>query len=40
MAKRMKTSRSQLERFTIQKAAAAIGKRMTIGLVDVRRVAA
>jgi transcriptional regulator with XRE-family HTH domain len=51
MAKRMKTSRSQLERFldpgnpnvlleTVQKAAAAIGKRITIGLVDVRRVAA
>lgn len=51
MAKRMKTSRSQLERFldpdnpnvlleTVQKAAAAIGKRMTIGLVDAGRVAA
>jgi hypothetical protein len=47
----MKTSRSQLERFldpnnpnvlleTVQKAAAAIGKRMTIGLIDVRRAAA
>jgi len=45
MAKRMKTSRSQLERFldpdnpsvlleTVQKAAAAIGKRVTIGLID------
>jgi antitoxin HicB len=51
MAKRMKTSRSQLERFldpdnpsvlleTVQKAAAAIGKRVTIGLIDARRVAA
>jgi antitoxin HicB len=48
MAKRMKTSRSQLERFldpdnpsvlleTVQKAAAAIGKRMTIGLIDCLR---
>ena len=45
MAKRMKTSRTQLERLldpdnpnvlleTVQKAAAAVGKRMTIGLVD------
>jgi antitoxin HicB len=45
MAKRMNTSRSQLERLldpdnpnvlleTVQKAAAAVGKRMTIGLVD------
>ncbi|HXA35753.1 MAG TPA: helix-turn-helix transcriptional regulator [Steroidobacteraceae bacterium] len=45
MAKRMHTSRSQLERLldpenpsilleTVQKAAAAVGKRMTIGLVD------
>jgi hypothetical protein len=51
MAKRMKTSRSQLERFldpdnpgvlleAVQKAAAAIGKRVTIGLIDARRVAA
>jgi antitoxin HicB len=51
MAKRMKTSRSQLERFldpdnpsvlleTVQKAATAIGKRVTIGLIDARRVAA
>jgi antitoxin HicB len=51
MAKRMKTSRSQLERFldpdnpsvlleTVQKAAAAIGKRVTIGLIDATRVAA
>jgi antitoxin HicB len=51
MAKRMKTSRSQLERFldpenscvlleTVQKAAAAIGKRITIGLVDAPRKAA
>jgi antitoxin HicB len=45
MAKRMKTSRTQLERLldpdnpnvlleTVQKAASAVGKRMTIGLVD------
>jgi len=45
MAKRMKTSRTQLERLldpdnpnvlleTVQKAAAAVGKRMTIGLID------
>ena len=45
MAKRMGTSRSQLERFldpdnpnvlleTVQKAASAIGKRITISLVD------
>jgi antitoxin HicB len=51
MAKRMKTSRSQLERFldpenpnvlleTVQKAAAAVGKRVTIGLEDAPRVAA
>jgi antitoxin HicB len=51
MAKRMKTSRSQLDRFldpdnasvllgTVQKAAAAIGKRVTIGLIDARRAAA
>jgi antitoxin HicB len=49
MAKRMKTSRSQLERFldpdnpsvlleTVQKAAAAIGKRVTIGLIDAREL--
>ena len=48
MAKRMRTSRSQLERFldpenpsvllqTVQKAAAAVGKRVTIGLVDAPR---
>ena len=51
MAKRMSTSRSQLERFldpddpsvlleTVQKAAAAVGKRVTIGLVDAPRSAA
>jgi antitoxin HicB len=51
MAKRMKTSRSQLDRFldpdnasvllgTVQKAAAAIGKRVAIGLIDARRAAA
>ena len=45
MAKRMNTSRSQLERLldpdnpnvlleTVQKAAAAVGKRMTISLAD------
>jgi transcriptional regulator with XRE-family HTH domain len=45
IAKRMNTSRSQLERLldpdnpnvlleTVQKAAAAVGKRMTISLVD------
>jgi antitoxin HicB len=45
MAKRMRTSRSQLERFldpenpnvlleTVQKAASAIGKRITIALED------
>src|ERR1700688_1846611 len=45
MAKRMKTSRTQLERLldpdnpnvlleTVQKAAAAVGKRMTISLAD------
>jgi hypothetical protein len=49
MAKRMKTSRTQLERLldpdnpnvlleTVQKAAAAVGKRMTIGLVDAPRL--
>jgi antitoxin HicB len=48
MAKRMKTSRSQLARFldpdnpsvlleTVQKAAAAIGKQVTIGLIDAPR---
>jgi antitoxin HicB len=48
MAKRMKTSRTQLERLldpdnpnvlleTVQKAASAVGKRMTIGLVDAPR---
>ena len=51
MAKRMNTSRSQLERFldpenpsvlveTVQKAAVAVGKRVTIGLIDVPRAAA
>ena len=50
MAKRMGTSRSQLERFldpdnpsvlleTAQRAAAAVGKRLTIGLTDAPRVA-
>ena len=45
MARRMKTSRSYLERFldpnnpnvlleTVQKAASAVGKRLTIGLLD------
>ena len=47
MAKRMGTSRSQLERLldphnpnvllgTVQKAASAVGKRLTIGLTDAR----
>ena len=51
MAKRMNTSRSQLEHFldpenpsvlveTVQKAAVAVGKRVTIGLIDVPRAAA
>lgn len=51
MAKRMNTSRSQLERFldpenpnvlleTVQKAATAVGKRVTIGLIDAPRAAA
>jgi antitoxin HicB len=46
MAKRMKTSRSQLDRLldpdnpnvlleTVQKAAAAVGKRVSISLIDV-----
>jgi hypothetical protein len=50
MAKRMGTSRSQLERLldpenphvlleTVQKAAPAVGKRLTIGLMDATRVA-
>ena len=50
MSKRMGTSRSQLERLldpdnpnvlldTVQKAAAAVGKRLTIGLADVPRAA-
>jgi antitoxin HicB len=50
MAKRMGTSRSQLERLldpqnpqvlleTVQRAAAAVGKRLTIGLTDAPRVA-
>jgi len=50
MAKRMGTSRSQLERFldpgnpnvlleTVQKAAAAVGKRLMIGLTDAERAA-
>ena len=51
MAKRMGTSRSQLERLldpqnphvllleTVQKAATAVGKRLTIGLTDAPRVA-
>jgi len=50
MAKRMGTSRSQLERFldprnpnvlleTVQKAAAAVGKRLMIGLTDAGRAA-
>lgn len=50
MAKRMGTSRSQLERLldpknpnilleTVQKAAAAVGKRLTIGLTDATRAA-
>jgi len=50
MAKRMGTSRSQLERLldpenprvlleTVQKAASAAGKRLTIGLTDAPRAA-
>ena len=50
MSKRMGTSRSQLERLldpdnpnvlldTVQKAAAAVGKRLTIGLTDIPRAA-
>jgi hypothetical protein len=50
MSKRMGTSRSQLERLldpdnpnvlldTVQKAATAVGKRLTIGLTDVPRAA-
>ena len=50
MAKRMGTSRSQLERLldpenphvlleTVQKAATAVGKRLTIGLTDAPRAA-
>jgi hypothetical protein len=50
MSKRMGTSRSQLERLldpenpnvlldTVQRAAAAVGKRLTIGLTDVPRAA-
>jgi hypothetical protein len=50
MSKRMGTSRSQLDRLldpdnpnvlldTVQKAAAAVGKRLTIGLTDVPRAA-
>ena len=50
MAKRMGTSRSQLERLldpenpnvlldTVQKAASAVGKRLTIGLTDAPRAA-
>jgi antitoxin HicB len=50
MAKRMGTSRSQLERLldpenpnvlleTVQKAAVAVGKRLTIGLTDAPRAA-
>jgi antitoxin HicB len=50
MAKRMRTSRSQLERLldpenpnvlleTVQKAASAVGKRLTNGLTDAPRVA-
>jgi antitoxin HicB len=50
MAKRMGTSRSQLERLldpenpnvlleTVQKAAAAVGKQLTIGLTDAPRAA-
>jgi antitoxin HicB len=50
MAKRMGTSRSQLERLldpenpnvqldTVQRAATAIGKRLTIGLTDAPRAA-
>jgi hypothetical protein len=48
VARRMGTSRSQLERLldpedphvmleTVQKAATAVGKRLTIGLTDARR---
>jgi antitoxin HicB len=51
LAKRMKTRRSQLERFldpdnsnvlleTVQKAAAALGKRIAIALVDAPKAAA
>ena len=50
MAKRMGTSRSQLERLldpenpnvlldTVQKAATAVGKQLTIGLTDAPRAA-
>jgi hypothetical protein len=50
MSKRMGTSRSQLDRLldpdnpnvlldTVQKAASAVGKRLTIGLTDVPRAA-
>jgi predicted DNA-binding protein (UPF0251 family) len=50
MAKRMGTSRSQLERLldpgnphvlleTVQKAASAVGKQLTIGLTDAPRAA-
>lgn len=50
MSKRMGTSRSQLERLldpdnpnvlldTVQRAAAAVGKRLTIGLTDIPRAA-
>ena len=50
MARRMGTSRSQLDRFldpqnpnvlleTVQKAAVAVGKRLTIGLTDAPRAA-
>lgn len=50
MAKRMGTSRSQLERLldpenpnvlldTVQKAATAVGKQVTIGLTDAQRAA-
>jgi antitoxin HicB len=50
MAKRMGTSRSQLERLldpenpnvlldTVQKAVTAVGKRLTIGLTDAPRAA-
>ena len=51
MAKRMKTSRSQLDRFldpenskvlleTVQRAAAAVGKRVTITIEDAPRPSA